>query len=577
MANKSNNAETMRHSFSHILAAAVLDMFPEAKMGMGPAIENGFYYDFDLPRTLIPEDLPILEKKMRQIVKKNEEFERADVSIKEALEISKKSKQDYKTELIKDLEKSGEKSVSFYKTGNFIDLCAGPHVASTNQLGAFKLSHISGAYWKGDEKNKMLQRIYGYAFATQKELDEFLKNLEEAKKRDHRKIGKEMDLFSFHSEAPGMVFWHPKGMILREALMEPHKELHKKENYQTVSTPIMLSEKLWHRSGHWDNYKDEMYFSKVDNAKFAIKPMNCPGSILIYSTYPRSYREFPMRLYENGEIHRHELSGTLHGLFRVRAFRQDDAHIYLLPDQIEDEIKKIAKLTLNFYKICGFHEVNIEVSTRPEKSIGSDEIWEKSENILKKTMKDMDLKFQINEGDGAFYGPKIDFHIKDSLGRSWQCGTTQLDFAMPERFDLKYIDKDGKLKHPVMVHRTVIGSIQRFVGVLIEHYAGHFPLWLAPVQVKVIPVSEKFEKFARKIEKELIESDLRVEFDASDESVGKKIRNAELEKVPYMLILGEKEEKAGKVAVRSHKKGDEGQLELKKLIEKLQKEINEKK
>ncbi len=569
--------KTMRHSFSHVLAAAVLDMFPEAKLGMGPAVENGFYYDFDLPRTLIPEDLPILEKKMRRIIKKNEKFERADVSIKEALEISKKSKQTYKTELIKDLEKAGEKTVSFYKTGKFIDLCAGPHVVSTNQLGAFKLSHISGAYWKGDEKNKMLQRIYGYAFATQKELDEFLVNLEEAKKRDHRKIGKEMDLFSFHSEAPGMVFWHPKGMILREALMEPHKKLHDEEGYETVSTPIMLSEKLWHRSGHWDNYKDEMYFSKVDNAKFAIKPMNCPGSILIYSTYPRSYREFPMRLYENGEIHRHELSGTLHGLFRVRAFRQDDAHIYLLPDQIENEIQKIVKLTLDFYKMCGFEEVSIEVSTRPEKSIGSDEIWEKSESILKKTLKDMGLKYQINEGDGAFYGPKIDFHIKDSLGRSWQCGTTQLDFSMPERFDLKYIDKDGKLKHPVMIHRTVIGSIQRFIGVLIEHYGGHFPLWLAPVQVKIIPVSDKFEKFARKVEAELKSADSRVEFDSSDESVGKKIRNAELEKIPYMLILGEKEEKAGKVAVRSHKKGDEGQIELKKLISNLKKEINEKK
>lgn len=577
MAKEKSNLDIMRHSLSHVLAMAVLDMFPETKLAIGPAIDNGFYYDFDLPRTLIPEDLPLLEKKMKHILKQNLKFERQDVPVDEALKISKKAKQPYKAELIEDLKKAGNKEVSFYKTGTFIDLCEGPHVDSTNKLGVFKLSHTAGAYWKGDEKNKMLQRIYAYAFDTQKELDDFLKNLEELKKRDHRKIGKTLDLFSFHLEAPGTAFWHPKGMILREALMEPHKELHRKEGYETISTPIMLSEELWHRSGHWDNYKNEMYFSKVDNKKFAIKPMNCPGSILIYNTYPRSYREFPIRLFENGEIHRHEPSGTLHGLFRVRAFRQDDAHIFLLPKQIEEEIKRIVNLTLKFYKLCSFDKVDIELSTRPEKSIGSDAIWEKSEKILEKTLKDMGLKYQINKGDGAFYGPKIDFHIKDSLGRSWQCGTTQLDFSMPERFDLKYIDKDGKLKQPVMVHRTVIGSIQRFIGVLIEHYGGDFPLWLAPVQVKVIPVSDKFEKFARGIEKELKNSELRVEFDESDESVGKKIRNAELQKIPYMLVIGEKEVKSKKIAVRSRKDGDLGQIDTKKLIEKLRKEIDEKK
>lgn len=577
MAKEKSNLETMRHSLSHILAAAVLDMFPEAKLAIGPAIENGFYYDFDLPRTLIPEDLPILEKKMKHLVKQNLKFERQDVPIDEALKIVKKAKQPYKTELIEDLKKAGKKKVSFYKTGAFIDLCEGPHVASTKDLGAFKLSHISGAYWKGDEKNKMLQRIYAYAFQTQKELDEFLKNLEEAKKRDHRRIGKDLDLFSFHTEAPGMVFWHPKGMVLREALMKPYNEMHLDQDYKTISTPILLNEEMWHRSGHWDNYKDNMYFTKLDNKSYAIKPMNCPGSILIYSTRPRSYREFPIKFCEPGEIHRHEPSGTLNGLFRVRAFRQDDAHIFALPEQVESEIEKIIELTNSFYKIFSFKDIHVELSTRPEKSIGSDEVWNKSESILKKTLKKIGIKYTINEGDGAFYGPKIDFHIKDSLGRSWQCGTIQLDFSMPERFNLNYVDKDGKLKRPVMIHRTVIGSIQRFVGVLIEHFAGNFPLWLAPVQVKVIPVSEKFEKFARGIEEELKTANLRVEFDVSDESVGKKIRNAELQKIPYMLILGEKEVKSKKLAVRSRKSGDLGQVSLKKLIDNLKREIEEKK
>ncbi len=576
---KNNNVETMRHSFSHILAAAVLDMFPEAKLGMGPAIENGFYYDFDLPRTLIPEDLPILEKKMRQIVKKNEKFERADVSIKEALEISKKSKQTYKTELIKDLEKSCEKSVSFYKTGNFIDLCAGPHVASTSQLGAFKLSHISGAYWKGDEKNKMLQRIYGYAFATQKELDEFLKNLEEAKKRDHRKLGEDLEIFTINDEVgAGLPVWLPKGTALRTAIKEFLTDELKRSGYQMVETPHIAHKELWETSGHLGFYKENMYSSfKADKQEFLVKPMNCPFHIAVYKNKQRSYRELPMRLAEFGTVYRYEKSGVLHGLMRVRGFTQDDAHIICREDQVEQEIGDTVSFALRILKEFEFSDIQIYLSTKPEKAVGSDKNWKMATSALESALKREKINYEIDPGEGVFYGPKIDIKIKDSLGRSWQCSTIQFDFNLPERFQMEYVDEKGKKKRPVMIHRALLGSLERFIGVLIEHYGGYFPLWLAPVQVKVIPVSEKFEEFARKVEKELKDADLRVEFDASDESVGKKIRNAELEKIPYMLILGEKEEKAGKVAVRSHKKGDEGQIELKKLISNLKKEINEKK
>ncbi len=573
---KENNLETMRHSFSHILATAVLEMFPEAKLGMGPAIENGFYYDFDLPRTLIPEDLPILEKKMRQIIKKNEEFERVDVPIKEALEISKTSKQNYKTELIKDLEKSGEKSVSFYKTGNFIDLCAGPHVASTNQLGAFKLSHISGAYWKGNEKNKMLQRIYGYAFATQKELDEFLKNLEEAKKRDHKRIGKEMDLFSFHPEAPGSPFWHPKGMIIWNELEKLGKAIRKKYGNQEIQTPILAKSVLWETSGHWDHYKEDMFHFKVGKETYALKPMDCPFNIKIYQEKIRSYKDLPIRYTEIGRVLRNEKSGQLNGLLRVRHITQDDAHIFCMEKQVEDEIRTLLQMVKEYYKIFDI-KPKFYFSTRPEDFMGEKKTWDKAETNLENALKKEKIQFEIKEKDGAFYGPKIDIDIEDALGRKWQLATIQLDFQLPERFRLEYIEDNNEKKAPAMIHATIFGSLERFIGILTEHYNGHFPLWLAPVQVKVIPISEKFEKFARKIETELKESDLRVEFDSSDESVGKKIRNAELEKIPYMLILGEKEEKTGKVAVRSHKKGDEGQLELKKLIANLQIEINEKK
>ncbi|OGY42067.1 MAG: threonine--tRNA ligase [Candidatus Buchananbacteria bacterium RBG_13_39_9] len=575
--------DIMRHSASHIMAAAVKSLFKNVKFAIGPTIEEGFYYDFDLGKmTLSAEDLPKIEAKMQEIINANLIIKRNEISIKEALK--KVKGQPYKSELIKDLEKEGasfakasdakEKKVSFYKIGDvFDDLCRGPHVKSTKEIGVFKLLRVSGAYWRGDEKNKMLQRIYGTAFETQKELDEYLKMLEEAEKRDHRKLGKELDLFSFHDEAPGFPFWHPKGMVLRGALMELHDRFHKNYNYKLVSTPILLSEELWHQSGHWDNYKDKMYFTKIDNRTFAIKPMNCPGVILIYKERPRSYRDLPLRFAENGEVHRHEPSGTLHGLFRVRAFRQDDAHIFAQKNQIEEEITNTIKMILGFYKIFHFDDSEIELSTRPEKSIGSDEMWEESEATLKKVLNILELKFRINEGDGAFYGPKIDFHIKDSLGRSWQCGTIQLDFSMPERFELEYIDNEGQRKRPVMIHRTVIGSIQRFVGILIEHYAGAFPLWLAPVQIKILPVSDKFLEYALEVKSKLNAENVRVELDDSAESLGKKIRNGEKEKVPYLLIIGEKEVNSKLVAVRQRGKGDLGPQDLDEFIKQIKDEI----
>ncbi len=579
--------DVMRHSASHVMAAAVKQLMAEenvkVKFAIGPTIEDGFYYDFDLgERTLSEADFPKIEKKMKEIIKQNLKFSREELPIAEALK--KVADQPYKIELIEDLEKQGEKIVSFYKLGDpstgsgqvFEDLCRGPHVASTKEIGSFKLMKVAGAYWRGSEKNKMLQRIYATAFEAEKELEEYIKRMEEAEKRDHRKIGKEMDLFSFHQEAPGFAFWHPKGMVLRENLMKPYNILHKSEGYHLISTPILLAEELWHQSGHWDHYKDNMYFTKIDEKIYAIKPMNCPGSILIYNTHPHSYREFPIKFGETGEVHRHEPSGTLHGLFRVRAFRQDDSHIFALESQVEEEIKKVIILTLDFYKIFNFSDVDIEVSTRPENSIGSDEIWEKSEAIMKKTLSDLNLKFKINEGDGAFYGPKIDFHIKDCIGRSWQCGTVQLDFSMPERFDLKYVDKDGAFKRPVMLHRTVLGSIQRFVGILIEHYAGAFPVWLAPVQAKILPVSDKFIDYAKEVQGRLVAEDIRVELDDSAESLGKKIRNGEKEKTPYLLVIGEKEVAAKQVAVRKRQEGDLGAQNLDQFVEMIKKEIKEK-
>ncbi len=563
-----DNLETKRHSLSHVMAAAVIDMFPEAKLAIGPAIDNGFYYDFDLPRTLIPEDLPLLEAKMKEIIKGGFNFERTDVPVADALETAKKSKQIYKEELIEDLAKKGEKSVSFYRMDGFTDLCAGPHVENTKDIDpeSFKLMSIAGAYWRGSEKNKMLQRIYGVAFENKKDLDEYLTQQEEAKKRDHRKLGVELDLFSFNDNGPGFPFWHPKGMTLRNTLTQYWRNEHQKAGYVEISTPIILREELWHQSGHWDNYKNNMYFTKIDGQGYAVKPMNCPGGIQIYKANMHSYREFPIRMAELGLVHRHELSGVLHGLFRARAFTQDDAHIYCTEDQIQDEIEGVVKLVEKVYKDFGFTDYHVELSTRPVKSIGTDEMWAKAEKTMEAVAKDMNLKFQINPGDGAFYGPKFDFHIKDSIGRTWQCATIQLDFSMPERFDMEYIAEDGSRKRPVMIHRTIFGSLERFIGILLEHYAGALPAWLSPVQVKLLPVADRHVEYAEKISAELSESGVRVSMDDSKESVGKKIRNAEMEKSPFMLVIGDKEIESGKLSVRSFIDGDLGQKSVKELV-----------
>ena len=575
MSEEKNNKklEAIRHSLSHLMSMAVEELYPKVGLGVGPAIENGFYQDYGLPEAITPEILPKLEKRMREMIKDKIKFERHQVGFKEALEFYEHDP--YKTEMIHGLKAAGEKKVSFYKSGFFDNLCDGPHVDSTKEIDpeAFKLTKLAGAYWRGDEKNKMLTRIYGLAFASKPELDNYLKIMEEAEKRDHRLIGKEMDLFSFHKEGPGFIFWHPKGMLLREALMKPYDLLHKDKGYETISTPILLSEEMWHQSGHWDHYKDNMYFTKIDEANFAIKPMNCPGSILIYNTHLRSYRDFPIKYAEYGEVHRHEPSGTLHGLFRVRAFRQDDCHVFTLEEQVEEEIKKIISLTLRIYDIFSFSNIDIEVSTRPENSIGSAEIWRKSEEIMKKVLKDSNLNYKINEGDGAFYGPKIDFHIKDSIGRSWQCGTIQLDFSMPERFDLKYIDKDGKPKRPAMIHRTIFGSIQRFMGILIEHYAGVFPVWLAPVQVKIVSVGAAHVEFSKKLAEEFKQNDIRVEVDESDETVGNKIRKAVAEKVPYMLVIGDREMSSDKLAVRDRGEKTTREIGKQEFIKEVQEKI----
>lgn len=591
---KESNLENIRHSLAHLLAAAVLKKFPKTKLGIGPVIENGFYYDFLLPRSLAPDDLKELEKEMKKLVSRNLPFSGKKITPAEAKKLFKG--QQFKLDLVKEFAKD-KKSLTVYKTGDiFIDLCKGGHVKSTKEIPAdgFKLTHIAGAYWRGDEKNPQLQRIYGVAFGSKEELEKYLWQQEEVKKWDHRKLGRELDLFSFHEEAPGFVFWHPKGMLLRDALMKAYNELSKNKGYHTVSTPILLSEELWRKSGHWDNYKDNMYFTKIDKKSFAVKPMNCPGVILIYKEKIRSWRDLPLRLAEAGEVHRHEPSGTLNGLFRTRAFRQDDSHLFVLEEQIEKEVKDIINLIMNFYKLIGFSEIEIELSTRPEKYIGEEKIWTKAESIFKKVLRDLALNFKINEGDGAFYGPKIDFHIKDAMGRRWQCGTIQLDFFMPERFDLEYIDKDGQPKRPVMIHRTVIGSIQRFTGIMIEHFRGAFPLWLAPVQAVVLPLSEKFSKYAEKIFEELKKENIRVEITDANETLGKRIRESEMQKIPYVLVVGEREEKNKTVSVRRRGSSfapaaakamadkkvsadkQDGEISIAELVKKIKKEIEEK-
>ncbi len=592
---KQTSLGIIRHSMAHVLALAVKNLYPKAKFGIGPTIENGFYYDIDIGKTLSLEDLPKIEAEMKNIIKQGLPFKKKGVSLKEAKDIFKKLGQSYKIELLKDLEKYGTtdqneilkmkndkdknedikapKTVSIYQVGEFVDLCRGPHIKNTNELPlSFKLSKVSGAYWRGKETNAMLQRITGIAFAKEKELKEYLYLLEEAEKRDHRKLGKELDLFSFHDEGVGFPFFHDKGMILRNILEDYWKKEHRENGYTEVKTPMLLNKALWVKSGHWDHYKEYMYFTKIDEEDYAIKPMNCPGGILIYQNSLHSYRDLPLKVAELGLVHRHELSGVLAGLFRVRCFTQDDAHIYMMPEQIKDEIKKVIDLTDRIYKKFGF-SYHVELSTKPENAMGSDEIWENATNGLKEALKEKKIDYIVNEGDGAFYGPKIDFHLKDCLGRSWQCGTIQLDFIMPEKFDLFYIDKNGNKKRPVMLHRTILGSIERFMGILIENYAGAFPLWLAPVQVVVAPIKDENIDYANKVIQSLQAKGLRAELLAGDETLSKRIRQAEMQKIPYILVVGDKEEEKKNIAVRRRKEGDIGSMTITKFYDIILKEI----
>lgn len=563
----------LRHTASHILAQAVKRLYPDVKLAIGPAIENGFYYDFDADFSFTPEMLSKIEKEMEKIVKENLELERFELSREEAIKLMKEKNEDYKIELIEDLPEDA--IISFYKQGDFVDLCAGPHVPSTKEVKALKLLSIAGAYWRGNEKNKMLQRIYGTAFTKKSELEEYIHMLEEAKKRDHRKLGKELELFIIPEEGPGFPLFLPRGMELKNKLLEYWREVHRKAGYVEVETPIILNRKLWETSGHWYHYKENMYTVLIDEQDFAIKPMNCPGGMLAYRTKIHSYRDFPMRVAELGRVHRHELSGALHGLMRVRAFTQDDAHIFMLPEQIKEEIMGVAKLIDEVYKTFGF-KYHVELSTRPEDSMGTDEEWQIAENGLREALDGLGLDYVVNEGDGAFYGPKIDFHLQDCIGRTWQCGTIQLDMQLPQRFDLTYIGKDGEKHRPVMVHRVAFGSIERFIGILIEHFAGRFPLWLAPVQVKVLPISDKYMEYAAKVKNILFEKGIRVEIDDRAEKIGYKIREAQLQKVPYMLVLGEKEMNENTIAVRSRNEGDLGAMNLDDFIQKLAEEIQEK-
>ena len=566
--------DVFRHSSSHLMAQAVKRLFPKTKLAIGPAIKDGFYYDFDPAENFSPEDLVKIEAEMEKIVKEDLPIERFVLSREEALKYFEEIGEIYKVELIKDLPEDVE--ISFYRQGEFVDLCAGPHVPSTGYLKAFKLLSIAGAYWRGNEKNKMLQRIYGVSFPKKSMLADYLNFLEEAKRRDHRKIGQELDLFSLQDEGPGFPFFHPKGMVIRNELENFWREKHRLAGYQEIKTPIILNRELWERSGHWAHYKENMYFTKIDDQDYAIKPMNCPGSILVYKSRLHSYREFPLRLAELGLVHRHELSGVLHGLMRVRCFTQDDAHIFMLPEQIKDEIIGVINLIDEFYSLFGF-EYHVELSTRPENSMGSDELWEIATNSLKDALEAKGLPYKINEGDGAFYGPKIDFHLKDCIGRTWQCGTIQLDFQMPEKFDLTYIGEDGQKHRPVMIHRVVFGSIERFIGILIEHYAGAFPVWLSPVQVRVITVAERHQEYAREIYHKLFTSGVRVELDDRNETIGYKIREGQMQKIPYLLIVGDKEIEQGLVAVRKRSVGDLGQKPFSEFQESILAEIREKK
>lgn len=563
---------TLRHTASHVMAQAIQHLFPGVKFAIGPAIDDGFYYDLDSDHVFSQEDFAAIEKEMSKIAKENIPLVKKVLPRDEALQYFKDKGQDYKVMLIEDLPE--EETISLYEQGDFTDLCAGPHLKSTGKVKTFKLMTVAGAYWRGDSKNKMLQRIYATAFFSKEDLDHYLFVRAEAEKRDHRKLGKQLDLFSFHEEGPGFPFFHPKGMILRNKLMDYERELFKEFGYVEIMTPVILSKKLWLQSGHWDHYKENMYFTQIDEEDYAIKPMNCPGGILFFKTQQRSYRDLPMRVGEFGLVHRHELKGALHGLFRVRCFTQDDAHIFMTQEQMKDEVIKCMAMYQKMYGVFGL-EYHVELSTRPENSMGSDELWEISTNALREAIETAGVPYQINEGDGAFYGPKLDFHVQDSLGRTWQCGTIQMDMQLPERFDVNYIGEDGEKHRAVMLHRAGYGSLERFIGILIEHYAGAFPTWIAPVQAKIIPVTDKNLEYAKSVATAMSESDIRVEVEEANETLGYKIRKAQMEKVPYMIIVGDQEMKGHTISVRSRKNGDQGTQSLPMFVANLIREIKE--
>ncbi len=565
--------QVFRHSAAHVLAQAVKRLYPQTKLAIGPAIKDGFYYDFDAPERFTPEKLEKIEQEMKSIIKDNLPFTRTELAREEALVKFGEAKEDYKVELINDL--TNTPIVSLYTQGEFTDLCAGPHIPSTRNLGAVKLTGVAGAYWRGNEKNKMLQRIYGTAFVSQAQLEEYLFRQEEAKRRDHRRLGVELDLFSFQEEGPGFPFFHPAGMVLYNQLVQFWREEHKKQGYQEIKTPLILSQGLWEQSGHWEHYRENMYFTKVDEKDFAVKPMNCPGSMLIYRSRLHSYRDLPVRLAELGLVHRHELSGVLHGLMRLRCFTQDDAHIYMLPDQVKKEIVGVINIVEQFYQVFGF-KYRVELSTKPEKAMGTEEIWEMATRALQDALQAKDMDYKLNVGDGAFYGPKIDFHLEDCLGRTWQCGTIQLDFLMPEKFDLFYIGEDGQKHRPVMIHRVIFGSIERFIGILIEHYAGNLPVWLAPVQAKVLPIADRHVAHAKEVAAILEKEQIRTELDTRREKVNYKIRDAQLRKIPYMLVIGDKEVASGTVALRHHLHGDQGPIHLVPLVQMIKQKIETK-
>ena len=564
----------LRHTASHVMAQAVKRLYPNTKLAIGPSIADGFYYDMEFEAPLTSDDFGKIEAEMKKIIKEDLKIERFTKSREDAIAFMKEKGEPYKVELIEDLPEGEE--ISFYSQGEFVDLCAGPHLMSTKGVGkAFKIMSLAGAYWRGDEHNKMLTRLYATAFGKKEELEAYITMMEEAKKRDHRKLGKELGLFMMHEAGPGFPFFLPKGMVLKNTLLDYWRQIHKKAGYVEVSTPIILNRSLWETSGHWDHYKNNMYTTVIDGEDYAIKPMNCPGGVLVYASEPRSYRDLPLRVGELGLVHRHEKSGQLHGLMRVRCFTQDDAHIFMTPDQIKDEIKGVVALINEVYSLFGF-EYHVELSTRPEDSMGSDEDWEMATEGLRSALDEIGLPYVVNEGDGAFYGPKIDFHLVDCIGRTWQCGTIQLDFQLPQRFELEYIGADGEKHRPIMIHRVVFGSIERFIGILIEHFAGAFPTWLAPVQVKVLPISEKYMDYAENVKKKLDEAGIRVELDTRSEKIGYKIREAQQAKIPYMLVVGQKEEEDGTVAVRSRAAGDEGTKSLDAFITDIQKEIEAK-